>query len=224
LFCHEEHNVFEEPAASKFPLCQFTAIAHPDGVDPISTHPQTFRTRSGATLTSIHPLVKTVLVTLYEQGPLAMPFNELAAQTASRMRRSLDPAFYGELADVLAACYRREMVRVNLFAPSFCPFVTGRPIASPSARLQAQGDSRVTNREHRSIDLAPVDRLLLAHMDGIRDRDALVDIIVQSARQGQLRTESENASSLNDAELAAHCDRLFDQRASYLAKNGFLVG
>jgi methyltransferase-like protein len=96
--------------------------------------------------------------------------------------------------------------------------------ASPAARLQAQGDSRVTNREHRSINLDPLDRFLLKQMDGTRDWVALIDQLIEGVRSGSLKLDPNAAHRANAAELASTMGLLFHDRVEYLARNGFLIG
>jgi methyltransferase-like protein len=83
--------------------------------------------------------------------------------------------------------------------------------ASPLARLQAATNATVTNRRHRLVALNPFDRLLLPHLDGSRDRAALLDVLMGLAARKVLtvaETDSSEVRAALDAELMASLDRL----------------
>jgi methyltransferase-like protein len=224
LLCHDGRDVHASPQTDRLRLCYFKGIASPtsEPTDIGSSDPLTFRTTDEVTFTSQHPVVKTTLVAVLELGPLAVPFDELATQIAARMGDNSDQDLQPMLLDVLKACYQRDVVRVYLKAPEFVPHVTEHPVASPVARLQAQGDSRVTNREHRSIDLSPPDRFLLAHLDGSHGRDELAGVLLAAIGSGKLKVEGGTAADAKPA--VENLRRLVDKRAAYLADNGFLIG
>jgi methyltransferase-like protein len=224
LLCRNGRDVHANPQTERLRSCYFKGIAsptsEPTGLD--SSDPLTFQTTDEVTFASQHPVVKTTLVALHELGPLAVPFDGLAPQIAPRIGDNLDQDLQPMLLDVLKACYERDVVRVYLTAPVFIPHVTKHPVASPVARLQARGDSRVTNREHRSIDLSPTDRFLLAHLDGSRGRDELVGMLLSAVGSGKLKVEGVTTADTMPA--VEDLGRLVDKRAAYLANNGFLIG
>jgi SAM-dependent methyltransferase len=60
------------------------------------------------------------------------------------------------------------------------PSKTGTsPLASPLARHQAATAPEVTNLRHWNVELSGFDRLVLRHLDGQRDRKALVDALTE---------------------------------------------
>ncbi|MDC0935962.1 class I SAM-dependent methyltransferase [Pirellulales bacterium] len=226
LLCRAGPDVFPKPQAEQLRRCHFKGIASPTkvGADFASSDPLTFHTTEDVRFTSEHPAVKTTLVTLHEMGPLAVPFEALAERTAPRLGFDSPGTFQPLLVDLLLACYHRDVVRVYGTAPVFFPQVSERPVASPVARLQAGGDSRVTNREHRSIGLGEFDRFVLRHMDGTRNRDAILAALCEGARSGKLKLKTDLADLAHDAKLIAALGRSFDDRAEYLAGSGFLIG
>jgi methyltransferase-like protein len=60
------------------------------------------------------------------------------------------------------------------------------PTASRVARLQAQAGNVVTNMRHEFSKISDLARHLLPHLDGTRDREALVGILVDLVRQKKL--------------------------------------
>ena len=69
-------------------------------------------------------------------------------------------------------------------APEFVLEPSDRPVASPLARFQAaNGVDRVINRRHHAVELGDFDRLVLRHLDGTRDRAALLDVLVNLVAQ-----------------------------------------
>lgn len=226
LLCRTGVPVQEEPTSDKIHLCHFKGIATlTEGeADLASSAPVTFKTYEDVTMETAHPIVKGALITLIEKGPLAVSFDDLAEGLAGRLGRGSDNSFRSELADVLLACYRRSMVKVYLVPPKFLPELRERPVASPCARLQAQGDSSVTNLEHRSYGLDPIVCTLLAHMDGTRDHQALADVLARFVREGELKIVNDQGEHLPDSEIDEYCLRTVRMRGEFLASNGFLVG
>ena len=188
-----------------------------------STSPLTFVTRSGDSMTTSHPLVKATLVALHDLGLHAAFFHDLVRDVAGRLDRPINEDFESEVASVVVATYHRGAVQLRLGPAPFCPNVTARPLASPVARFQAQGDSRVTSREHRSIDLNPIDRLLLMHMNGDHDVEMLNAIVLREHRSGEIKVKCLDPS-IDDMEQADSLKHLVENRIHYLAQNGFLIG
>ncbi|HYT90811.1 MAG TPA: hypothetical protein VEL76_19030, partial [Gemmataceae bacterium] len=85
-------------------------------------------------------------------------------------------------------------------------------------RLQATS-AAVTNRRHRLVTLSPFDRLVLQHLDGNRDRAALLDALVALAERKVLTIEGTKPDEVRGAlegELSESLERL--------AKSALLLG
>ena len=223
VLCHAGRSPDPTPNTNRIRGFFLTSSSHPAGGDARDLNgPLTFQTSAGDAMTTNHPLVKTALVTLYETGPTARSFADVVVDIADRLTRAKDAALASELEHVLLAVYRRGAIQLYVNPPSFCPTVTERPLASGVARLQAAGDSRVTNRQHRSIGLNEIDRFLLMCMDGESDQDAMVTLLEKEVRDGKLNVEGVEKKAARDNAL--FFQQLFLARANYLAASAFLIG
>jgi methyltransferase-like protein len=131
-------------------------------------------------LNTNNPLVKAAMVALYEDRPRSLTFETLW----ERIRASLGQASGGIanqddgrriLAEALLRCFLADLVDLHTHPPRFASAPGERPIASPLARLQAEGGGRVTNLRRRSVELDGLDRLMLGQLDGTRDRSAVLE-------------------------------------------------
>jgi methyltransferase-like protein len=225
ILCRAERAVMEAILPDRLRDCYVTSCSKPEE-DPgqlVSSLPLKFITRTGDSVTTIHPLVKATLVTLYERGLQATSFHDLARVVAGRIDVVCDADFESELAGLLLATYHRGAIQLRVRPTTFCPDVTTRPLASPIAQFQARGDSRVTNREHRSIDLNPIDRLLLMHMNGNRDIEMLRTVVCQKLHAGEVQAKGFDHVA-DEADQSFLLQRLIEQRTRYLADNAFLIG
>src|SRR5262249_2148243 len=145
--------------------------------------PEAFRKAAGeGSLTTNNPLVKAALVALNEVQPRSLSF----ATLWERIRASLGQAS-GELADrddgprLLASSLLRrvfaEVVDLPVKPPRFGGGPGGGPIASPLARLQAEGGSRVTSLRRGRVELNGLDRVVLGQLDGTRDRSSVLETV-----------------------------------------------
>jgi hypothetical protein len=88
-------------------------------------------------------------------------------------------------------------VALHAFAPQFVAAVTERPLAAPLARYQAAQEPCAVNAWHQPLQLGPLDRQVLARLDGRLDEDALVATIrgleldVEENLAGQVRASLE---------------------------------
>jgi SAM-dependent methyltransferase/methyltransferase-like protein len=134
------------------------------------------------------PLVKSALVHLGEAWPRCVPFAALREAACAR----LGGAPGGEAGDTgvlvagLLEGFRAQLVQLHAWAPP-CVRAGVRPMASPLARYQANSAQRVTNLRQEVVELMDVDRQLVRHLDGSRDRAALEDLLAGLVAEGVLR-------------------------------------
>jgi hypothetical protein len=132
-----------------------------------------------------NPLAKATLACLHEMRPQAVSFDELRAAVRVRLRQATEPVSDHELdsgiAIALRHCVWPRLVELCVHPVTFNTVVGERPVASPVARYQAKTSDRVTNPQHESVALAPLERQVLLLLDGQRDRAALLDLLAASA-------------------------------------------
>jgi len=226
ILCHHTRQPTNQVVPERLLDCSFRSSCQPaENTDSSELNaPRTFVTRQGDSFTTNHPLVCSVLIALYEASPSAMPFAELVEEVARRRAPSTaasDAVSEVEVAHICFETYRRGAVEIHRERYEFCSVVSDRPHASWIARLQADGDSRVTNREHRSIDLNAVDRFLLTQMDGVNTIEELLARTHAHVSTGKL--EIQGYQTLAASEQLDRLRHLIVARCQYLASNGFLI-
>jgi methyltransferase-like protein/SAM-dependent methyltransferase len=194
---------------------QLTAFHVASAARPVSANPdlhsaafEEFRSPGGTTLNSRQPVMKAAMAHLAEVWPQAVPFPSLLAVARSRLHPGAppDPATLARdvhlLGEGLLQCYTSAssgLVELSTGPPCFAPAVSERPVASPLARLQAAAGATVTNLRHETVVLSECNRQVLRHLDGSRDRDALLDVLAGLAAQGVLVVQ-QDGRPLRDAE------------------------
>jgi hypothetical protein len=97
------------------------------------------------------------------------------------------------------------LVEANIRAWKFVTVPGKRPVASPLARLEAQSASLVTNQRHTAVELEDdTDRFLLMHLDGARDRSALLAGLAEFARSRAEETVTADALEMRLNRLAEY--------------------
>jgi hypothetical protein len=84
----------------------------------------------------------------------------------------------------LLKCGAPNAVEFSVNAPRFVVGVSQRPVAMPLARFQAATGTAVANLRHQAVTLCALDRQVLRHLDGSRDRDQLVQVLAGGAGRG----------------------------------------
>jgi methyltransferase-like protein len=141
-----------------------------------------------STYATAHPATKAAMLVLREAYPRAVPFDDLVAAACAR----LYPA--GDLANnkvVLAReaetiglnllqghMHDNQLIDVHAFAPHLAVHPGARPAALPSARFEALHGHNVTNAYHRPVGLGTLSWYLLPFLDGTRDLDTLVELVM----------------------------------------------
>jgi hypothetical protein len=90
------------------------------------------------------------------------------------------------LAEALLHFYLSNVVALQTHAPWFVLEVSGRPRASPLARLQAAAGGPVACLRHCVVELSEFDRAVLRHLDGSRDQAALLETLAGAVADGTL--------------------------------------
>src|SRR5262249_17173352 len=105
----------------------------------------------------------------------------------------------------LLKCAGPRALEFRTTPPRFVATASLCPLTAPLARLQAAEGGPVTNLRHETVALHVLDRQVLGHLDGGRDRDQLVQ-------------------ALADEGVRGHLSDLLDESLSRLASRALLVG
>lgn len=143
-----------------------------------------FRTPEGSMLRVSHPMLKSAYLCLGRAWPRALTFDELLEEAS----RQLDPAGIAspgseEVQILIEAMYILACsgeVTFQVSRPNLTTSISDRPLASPLARKQSEGDTLVTNLLHQSVRLENQQACrVLQLLDGIHGFDELVAKICQ---------------------------------------------
>jgi methyltransferase-like protein/SAM-dependent methyltransferase len=194
LFCHKDIAIAPVHDARFVPDLLLSGYARAVSENPsiLSTVAEEFRARDGTVTATNNPLLKLSLLYLSEIWPRAVSFHELAERTLAQvanvpdLRKVCGPGDLAALASELLDCYLVHVVELHVQAPRFVVEVSERPRASAYARRQAESPGGVTNMWHRLAELNDFDLLTLRHLDGSRDRSALIDALMDRATEGSL--------------------------------------
>jgi methyltransferase-like protein/cyclopropane fatty-acyl-phospholipid synthase-like methyltransferase len=150
--------------------------ANPDLRDGVA---EMFRGPRGAAIETDCATAKAALCRLREIWPRTMHFSEL-----------LNGSDAARLADVLLRGYRVGLLDLHTLPSPFAAIAGERPVASPLARLQARYRPVVTTLRHTLVELDDaIDRCVLLLLDGMRNRDALMEGVREFQRSGAVSSD-----------------------------------
>jgi SAM-dependent methyltransferase/methyltransferase-like protein len=146
-----------------------------------------FRSPGGLPVTTGEPLLKAALLHLAEAWPAAVPFRDLLAAALARPGREAEPGrsadapHHRSLLAALLKCAAPGAVELSLTPPRLVVEVSERPRATALARYQAAAGAPVVSLRHQVVTLDDIDRQVLRHLDGGRDRGQLLQALAGPA-------------------------------------------
>jgi methyltransferase-like protein/SAM-dependent methyltransferase len=184
LLCHTGLALDRTPSPDVLRGMHVSALARPtEGAKEAAPNERVrFTLEDGDTVSTEAPLVKAALFALDEVWPRALSFEGLWAAVRPRLRPPLpDESGRAILAEAMLRSFVTRAVDLHVCPPRFADRAGNRPFGSPLARFHALRGKRVPNLRHRSVMLEDFDRVVLAHLDGKRDRAALVGVLREAA-------------------------------------------
>ncbi len=192
-----------------------------------------FRSIDGAISTTDHPVSKAAL--LYLSNSLPKPVSltsllEIALHSVyGKERRSLDNAIIEHdtqaLMDTLLKFFSCDMrlVELRVHEPRFVLTAGERPLASKLARWQVQhGHTRVTNMRHEMVDLLQLSIILLPHLDGKNDHEALLTILLKLAEQGDLELRRDDEKVVEEVVVHKVMEKELEKNLQWLGRVALL--
>jgi methyltransferase-like protein len=173
------------------------------------------------------------MMILAEHWPRGMQFADLCAAARSRLENNPlmvtpDAATAARDAQVLGGdllqSYSAAVVELHMQALGFVSVVSDRPKANVLARLQAEKGPRVTNLRHETINLDEFNRQLLRHLDGSRDRAALLEVLAGLVSQGVLTIQQQGQAVKEADAVREILSQALDQNLLNLARVALLEG
>ncbi|MEL6346321.1 MAG: methyltransferase regulatory domain-containing protein [Myxococcota bacterium] len=162
------------------------------------------------------PLHKAALRLLASRWPAAVPFADVVAHGIEQTGRAPDALLQTELADLLMKLYSQGLCEFHTIQPPLTNQISERPQVSRLARYQAFSDRILSSQRHEMFGVNPLERVVVAQMNGQRSRD---DLVAHLAGMIQTRDNPELAGMTPEDVAAQLVDRLLGR----LAKNGMLL-
>src|SRR5262249_45489286 len=123
-----------------------------------------------------------------------------------------------------AYVYSDDLVEVHIYPPHFTLEVSERPVASPWARWQAREEAKVTNLRHERVEVDQLNQYLLPFLDGSRDCEALVDLLLAGpVAGGKLVVEQDNQPVTDPQEARSILSTELQANLHWLAHAALLV-
>jgi methyltransferase-like protein len=228
LLCHRGVSLTHQVRADMVMGLAAASPARPATEAPDIRSPavEKFQTPGGATVGTGQPIFKAALVHLNRVWPQAVPFDALRAEARAALGGSPDPTDARVLAECLLNCYASaagNLVELHAHVPPFAREPGERPMASALVRAQAAEGQRVTNVRHENIPLNPVDRQLLAYLDGSRDRGTLAGLVAELVKAGEFAVKEQDRPVTDPDRVQQLAGPLVAERLTWLGRNALLV-
>ena len=171
-----------------------------------------FRGAGGALIETEDPVVERALLSLDAIHPQAAPVATLAKMAGTTPE---------DLGATLLELFSHGHIGFGRWARPFVTRPGPHPRTTALARLKAQrGLTSVPNVQHESIALDSADRVLLAHLDGTRDHEALTDVLAGAAADGTVKITRADDAPVTDRAIFRE---LVEVKLDHLARAALLL-
>lgn len=192
--------------------------------------PLPLRLRDGSVIQIAEPLAKLTLAAIARAWPATTGFDRILDVLRNDYQlgagfASPDTNERAALRQVLTAAYTAGLIDLHADEAAwgtYTPQPPERPLATPLARFQAREFPVATNLLHYSVpSLNTVDRLILAHANGERDRAAFAAVLRAALSRGLIPDPNQDPNAAYNAGWADSAEASADVAVQKLAANGF---
>lgn len=170
-------------------LAYYADLRTDEEVDLASAIPQTFTSAGGHRYTVTHPLTKAAAMLLALRYPTGVAWDELQTSAADLVTQHGGGAYANDSAALrteLFSLIAYQGVRPTLASIPVHDTLPERPCAHLLSRAQAARGHIVASIRHSAVELDPLGRELLLHLDGSRTLPELAALMAEALRaQGQ---------------------------------------
>ena len=228
LLCRAEKSVVEHPSIAALQTFFVSTDLRPVSAeaDLASSEPVQFRSSTQDEVTTNTPSVKLALNYLATHAPRPVPFTSIwpAIQPLLPAEGDRDSS-PTSLSLALLQCFQGNLVDFMVSDFPYALEVSPRPLASPFARSQAMKSELVANLRHRLVRLSDFERIVLAHLDGSRDRSALCRVLSEAIERGDFDLVDKTGASVQDGGLREELvKQSLDPCLQQLAVHALLLG
>ena len=212
LFCHAGIPIAHGPVPDRLERCRFRTRVRPvdPSADPFAPGDEGFVGDGELSLTTSDVRLRALLHVLYDLWPGTLDFAATTHVLSEASRRSSGggappPAVLGRM---LQQALLAQLVSTHLLDIRIATELPEKPDSPPVARYQAARGDLVTNLFHQSLDLEPLDRFVLALLDGTRTRADVEAAVAAAVAEGRLaptasgKAAEEGEEAKDAAELA----------------------
>ena len=231
LLCHAENTVQRTLSLNRAIGLYASSRLRPESQTPSIETISVEKFLSGSdevTLSTDHPVSKAALIYLAEVWPRAIRISDLlniAREKVNAPPERIEEDAQDLLANMLKAyTYSSQLVELHAFQPRVVTEPGERPLASPVARLGAEGGLIATNMWHERAHLTPFLRQLLQLLDGARDREALLDKLTELAVAEVLHLKLDGQPVTDPVVIRPLLERELEPNLQWLGRAGTLVG
>ena len=114
-------------------------------------------------------------------------------------------------------------MRFHTFLPGIVTEVSSKPEASATAREQALNQHPVTNLYHQVVTMDRFPRDLLDYLDGRHSHQDLLEIAVESVKQGALEVSIDDTPVEDPQLLREHLAPVLENQLKQFARAALLV-
>jgi methyltransferase-like protein len=204
----------------------FALLRAPEHLDLSSALTQVFSSGDGKDFSVSHPLAKAALLTLKERYPEAVPFAELAASAAQRLRAAgniNDAEDSNALLTELFLLFTHQAVGMTPLRRRLPNSIGERPRAHDLARAQAAaGLGHLATARHSTILLDAFTTRLVEYLDGTRRVPELAAQVNDDLRAGRLALP--DLKPATPAQLAEQIESNVRRCLRLFAQQGILAG
>jgi len=233
LLCHAIVNVSRELKPERVFSLNVASCARTESsvVDLRSNKMEEFRAPNGVGACTDHAISKSAMLYLAEIWPQSSSFDTL--QTVARARLVSDAVVVQEAADYardtrmlaenLLHAFTADVLELHAFAPQFVIEPRELPKATRLARYQAEKGHRIFSARHKYVELDPLSSVLLRYLDGTRDRNELIELLIRSVTENETLLERFGKRLTEPAEIRAVLTQELDENLRRLARVALLV-
>ena len=228
LVCHAGPAVHERPSSAALQRCFISTDLRISSsqTELASSEPVTFRSASQDEVTTNKPHVKLALAYVAQRAPRAVPVASIWPAITPLLASDGDPtSTEGALLQALLQCFQANTIECMLADGPYVSSVSSRPVASPLVRAQARQSELVANLRHRLVRLTDLERMVVMHLDGTRDRAALCLVLANAMAEGTLDcTDSDQQPIADPAMRTAAVEQALEPCLHSLAFHALLIG
>jgi methyltransferase-like protein len=204
-----------------FPFHFATAAVLPKDADLMGDAALEFSVE-GQTVVTANPVLKVAFAVLADAWPSTMPFDGIVEAVKARVGGSTE-SLQETLGGNLLRCVASSVVEAWTIPIEAAPR-REKPIVTPLVRFQVDNElMRLTNLRHQTADVSPLVRRAVSLLDGTRDRQGLIDGLVDEVFAGRLSAEKDGEAVTDRPVLVDAMEGVVDDILDTLYRQSFLV-